>query len=72
MFIEIQCAYFILRNWKENPAATKREIGLWSKWKEEREENDRPLSSEEVASMKAFLRRHASSSYSKLFPKNRS
>jgi len=68
MFIEIQCAYFILRNWKENPIATKREIGLWAHWKEEREENDRPLSSEDVKRMKALLRHHASSSYGELFP----
>jgi hypothetical protein len=69
MFIEIQSAYFILRSWRENPAATKREIGLWAHWKEEREENDWPLSSEEVDRMKIFLRRHAPSSYIKLFPR---
>ena len=69
MFIEIQCAYFILRRWKETPPATKREMGVWAHWKEEGEENDRPLVSEEVDRMKIFLRRHAPSSYIKLFPR---
>jgi len=67
VFIEIQSAYLILRRWKQNPAATKREIGLWAHWKEGREENDRPLSQEEVEKMKALLRDHAPSSFANLF-----
>jgi hypothetical protein len=69
MFVEIQSAYLILRSWKQNPAATRRELGLWAHWKEDREENDRPLSGEEVERMKAFLRRYAPTSFFRLFPK---
>jgi hypothetical protein len=68
MFIEIQAVFLVLRKWKESPAATRREIGIWAHWKEDREENDRPLSPMEVQRMKGFLRRHAPSSFIKLFP----
>ena len=63
MFIELQAAYFVLRGWAQNPAATKREIGVWAHWKAEREENDRPLSEAEVQKMRAFLHRHAPSCF---------
>ena len=68
VFIEIQAAYFILRTWKQDPAATKRETGIWAHWKEQREENNRPLSQGEVEKMKALLRDHAPSSFAALFP----
>ncbi len=64
MFIELQAAYLVLRKWKQTPAATKREIGVWARWLDERDDNRRPLSSREVEQMKTFLRRHAPSSYS--------
>jgi hypothetical protein len=67
MFIELQAAYFILRRWSQNPAATKRQIGIWQHWKEETENNDRPLSNVEVERMKAFLRGYAPTSYSEIF-----
>jgi hypothetical protein len=56
MMIEMQGAYFVLKRWNQNPAATKRQIGIWQHWKEEREDNDRPLTEVEVERMKAFLR----------------
>jgi hypothetical protein len=68
MFIELQSTYFVLRSWKQDPAATKREIGVWDHWGQEREENDRPLSEAEVQEMKLFLRRHAPTSYFEIFP----
>ena len=68
MFVEIQAAYFVLRSWKENPGTTKRQIGVWAHWKEDRPNNDHPLSQVEVQRMKAFLRRHAPSSFYNLFP----
>jgi hypothetical protein len=46
MMIEMQGAYFVLKRWNQNPAATKRQIGIWQHWKEEREDNDRPPTSE--------------------------
>jgi len=67
MFAEILAADLVLKAWKRNPAATKREIGLWAHWKEQREENDSPLSQEEVQKMKALLRDHAPSSFANLF-----
>jgi len=44
MFAEILAAHLVLKAWKQNPAATKREIGVWQHWKEDHEENERPLS----------------------------
>jgi hypothetical protein len=67
MFIEIQAAYLVLSKWKQNPAVAKREIGLWAHWRDECEDNRRPLSSVEVEQLKTLLRRHAPASYSKLF-----
>jgi len=67
MFAEVMFNFFALKRWRANPAATKREIGLLSSWKEDRPENHLPLSRAEVAKMKEFLRRHAPSMYRGLF-----
>ena len=67
MFTELQAAYLVLSKWKQNPAATKREIGLWTHWQEQSDENRRRLWLSELEQMKTLLRRHAPSSYSKLF-----
>jgi hypothetical protein len=52
MMIEVQAAYFVLKRWNQNSAATKRQIGIWQHWKQETEDNDRPLSEVEVERMK--------------------
>jgi hypothetical protein len=70
MMIEMQGAYFVLKRWNQNPAATKRQIGIWQHWKEEREDNDRPLTEVEVERMKAFLKQNAPTSYFSIFPKD--
>jgi hypothetical protein len=67
MFAELMFHYFALRKWKLNPAATKRRIGLLSSWKEDRPENNLPLSPAEVTRMKKFLGKHAPSMYRNLF-----
>jgi len=67
MFIEIQCAYSVLKKWKHDPRVTKHEIGLWAHWKCSNVENDRRLFSDEVETMKQLLRCHAPSSYRRLF-----
>ena len=71
MFIEVQAAYLVLKRWNQNPAATKRQIGIWQHWKEETEDNDRPLTEVEVERMKTFLRRNAPTSYFMIFTKDR-
>jgi hypothetical protein len=48
-------------------AATKRQIGIWQHWKEETEDNDRPLTEVEVERMKAFFRQNAPTSYFTIF-----
>jgi len=68
MFAEVMFNFFALKRWRENPAAAKREIGLLSSWKEDRPENQSPLSRTEVARMKRFLQKHAPSMYRGLFP----
>jgi hypothetical protein len=67
MMIELQATYFVLKKWNQNPTATKREIGIWQHWREETEDNDRPLTVVEVKRMKAFLRRYAPTSYFEIF-----
>ncbi len=70
MFIEVQAAYLVLKRWNQNPTATKRQIGIWQHWKEETEDNDRPLTEVEVERMKAFLRQNAPTSYFSIFAKD--
>jgi hypothetical protein len=71
MMIELQAIYFVLKRWNQNPAATKRQIGIWQHWKQETEDNDRPFSEIEVERMKAFLRQNAPTSYFEIFTEER-
>jgi hypothetical protein len=71
MFIELQCAYFILKKWKRNRTTTKKQIGLRLDWMHEIDANQLPLSDAEVATMKDFLRRKAPTSYFHLFPEDK-
>jgi hypothetical protein len=70
MMIELQATYLVLKKWSQNSAATKRQIGIWQHWKEETEDNDRPLTEVEVERMKTFLRRNAPTSYFSIFAKD--
>ena len=67
MMIELQATYFVLKRRNQNPTATRREIGSWQHWRQETEDNDRPLTGVEVARMKAFLRHNAPTSYFGIF-----
>ena len=67
MFIELQATYFALKRRNQNPAATKRQIGIWQHWKQETEDNDHSLSEVDVERMKACLRRNAPTSYFEIF-----
>ncbi len=67
MFIEVRATYLVLKRWNQNPATNKRQIGIWRHWKEETEDNDRPLTEVEVERMKAFLRQNAPTSYFEIF-----
>ena len=71
MMIAVQAAYFILKKWNQDPAATKRQIGIWQHWKQETESNDRPLTEVEAERMKAFLRQYAPTSYFEIFAKEK-
>ena len=68
MFAEIVGAHYVLKAWKQNPTATKRQIGVWQHWKVDDEENERPLSESEVQDLKKFLRRNAPTGYFEIFP----
>ena len=68
MFIEVQATYLVLKRWNQNPAATRRQIGIWQHWKQETEDNDRPLSEVEVERMNAFLKQNAPTGYFEIFP----
>jgi hypothetical protein len=67
MFIELQAAFLVLKKWKQDSGATKRQIGIWHHWTQETEDNHRPLTKVEVERMKAFLRRYAPTSYFEIF-----
>jgi hypothetical protein len=67
MMIELQATHLVLKIWNQNPAATKRQIGIWQHWKQETEDNDCPLTLVEVERMKAFLRQNAPTSYFEIF-----
>jgi hypothetical protein len=71
MFAELLARYLVLKKWKQSPAATKGEIGVWAHWKEERDENDRSLSQAEFRRLKACLCRHAPSSFFDIFPEEK-
>jgi hypothetical protein len=58
----------VLKKWQQNPAASKREIGVWSHWCRPSEENLLPLSETEVTKMKQFFEEYAPTTYRKLFP----
>ena len=64
MLYEIMYYTFVLQKWKANPQLPIKDYGLnpsnsWIK---------RPYSVEEIERMKSFLRKHAFSSYRRLFP----
>lgn len=63
--------YFVLRQWKKNPGATKKEIGVYYHWKLDKQENNLPLSQEEVQRMKEFLRKYCPSPYYEIFPEEK-
>lgn len=70
--IEVQATYLVLKRWSQNFAATKRQIGIWQHWKQQTEDNDRPLTEIEVERMKAFLKQNAPTSYSEIFAETES
>jgi hypothetical protein len=67
MFAELLSTYLRLRKWKDNPAASKRQIGIVSWWLTRDPTNDEPISHGELESMKNFLQAHAPSSYREIF-----
>ena len=56
MMIAVQAVYLVLKRWDQNSAAAKRQIGIWQHWKDESEQNDRPLTEVEVDRLKTFLK----------------
>jgi hypothetical protein len=64
--IELMATVSVLKRWRDNPALTKREIGVWSHWTDGGDEMDVPLTQEEVAQMREFVRRVAPSIYANL------
>ncbi len=71
MFVELQSAYLVLRAWKENPKSSKREIGVFSHWKDENPKNDKPLTEKEVEVFKKLLRENNPTAYYELFPEEK-
>ena len=63
MIIELQAMHLILKMHKQNPYITKREIGVWSSWKEDIPENNKPLSEREIERYKSYLKKHAPSNF---------
>jgi hypothetical protein len=57
----------ILKRWKQNPSASKMEIGVWRHWQRATDENRLPLATAEVEEMKQLLEEHGPISYRELF-----
>jgi len=55
MVLEFMVTELILKKWKENPKATKKEIGVWYHWQLDTPENNLSLSKEEVKRMQQLL-----------------
>lgn len=67
MFCEIFSVYLRLQRWIENPQLPRCGFGVeW--WTGPEQENNEPLSEDEVLRLKNFLAVHAPSSYRRLFP----
>ena len=71
MFATLLATDCVLRTWKKNPKATKKEIGVWYHWQFDTPENNLPLSEEEVERMKKNLREYVPSAYCKIFPEEK-
>ncbi len=67
MMVELQATSLVLKRWRENPARTKKQIGIWRHWKEPEASNYQRLSGVEVNRMKMFLRKNAPASYFEIF-----
>jgi hypothetical protein len=68
MYIALMATHAVLKKWKQNPGASKAEIGVWWGWCRPSEENNLSLSEAEVAKMKQFFEQHAPTTYRELFP----
>ena len=68
MFVEVMFHGFVLRKWRQNPQTPKREYGFVSAWRDGSPENDLPLSAEEVARDKGWMREKAPLSFLSIFP----
>lgn len=67
MLFYLMAINFVLKKWKQNPSASKMEIGVWSHWKAATEENRLPLSPTEVEKMKRVLKEYGPATYHELF-----
>jgi hypothetical protein len=68
MFIEIMMTDYILTEWKKAPNRSKRSYRAIGDWQTGEPEMRRSLTRSEVRRYKAFLKKHAPTSYRKLFP----
>jgi hypothetical protein len=71
MLVEVMMYDYVLRRWREDPKAPKRSYEAMASWQGARPENDQPLTLQEVESMKAWMKKHAPTSYFRLFPEER-
>ena len=65
--VQIEQTYLALKKWKDNPNATKKQIGVFSSWLDDHADNHRPLNERELMSMKQYLGQNAPSLYNELF-----
>src|SRR5450755_4454455 len=54
---------YILKKWRQDPNASKRQIGTLSHWTSDSDSNNRPLSHGEVEQMKAYVLKYAPSTF---------
>ncbi len=68
MLMELMCTAWILQRWRENPQTPKRGYTFVYRWQDGSPENELPLTADEVARYKAWMRENALLSYYSIFP----
>jgi hypothetical protein len=59
LFIELLAYKLILETWRENPNATRQQMGVWSQWSSDDGINQSALTQHEVETMKSYVQKHA-------------
>lgn len=71
MFAELFRNNIVLATCKKNPKITKKEMAFILSKNAENDQPEEPFSEQEINAIKEFQKKHAPSSYSKIFPEEK-